>query len=321
MLVELGEHAAVRLPLRHPPPTGDVVRRRCTHLEVLAEHALGLPLGAAARVLTGGRSRGRHGIALQWHLGLEAHDGRAEPDWEGRIEIKLVSLWRRGETVLADKVKVCDAALDPRLKLASVLWVFADRATRVVVGHGFTALAGPLREALSAGWDADPHFEDAPIVLEERRTGDLSAPAYYLQASFLREVGIVPRRAPHGVLPFDASWWRGARAQHGGRDPLWTVVTDRAVADEGHAPCPRCGAGVRFDPARLRELGWSPGLHAPSGSPHCLTFGHAVVDAAELPRPRACSVGEQHAALCMTHAAHEVVRLSDRIPEPDDHEH
>jgi hypothetical protein len=315
----MGDDARVRLPLRHAPPTRDVPRRRCAYLEVLAGDAIGLPLGAAARVLTGGRSRGRHGVALQWHFGLDAHDTRAEPDWEGRIEIKLVSLWQRGEGVTADKVKVCDVGLDPAEKLGNVLWVFADRATRIVVGHCFTVLSGHVRERLVAGWHADPHFESAPIVLEQRRrVGEVSAPAYYLQPSYLRDVGILPAHVPHGVLPFDATWWRTTRSHHAGRDPLWAVVD--AGGHETSA-CPRCGAPLHFNHTRLVADGWSPASHAPSGAPSCLIHGHAVVDATVLPAPRSCSVAEQHDALTGAQETHRLLRLSDRVPEPEDHEH
>ncbi|MCA9688062.1 MAG: hypothetical protein KC636_00520, partial [Myxococcales bacterium] len=68
---------------------------RCAYLEALIEAALGLPLAPAAELVTPARSRGRFGNALQWHLGLEPHDGAATLDWEDRIEIKMVSVWRR----------------------------------------------------------------------------------------------------------------------------------------------------------------------------------------------------------------------------------
>ena len=61
----------MRLPLRHQPPRVDAPRRRCRHLELLAEAARGLPLKPAADALIGARGRGRHGNALQWHLGLD----------------------------------------------------------------------------------------------------------------------------------------------------------------------------------------------------------------------------------------------------------
>ena len=96
-----------------------------------------------------GGGRGRHGNALQWHFGLEAHDSEAVLDWEDRIEIKMVSVWsNRSGDVLCDKLKVCDQGIDPWHKLANVLWVFVDRMSRVVLGHRFTHLAGDLAGSL-----------------------------------------------------------------------------------------------------------------------------------------------------------------------------
>src|SRR6187399_2221717 len=104
----------MRLGLRHPPPEQDAPPARCAHLEALAEAAIGLPLGPAAARVASMRSRGRYGNALQWHFGLAAHDSAARLDWEDRIEIKLVSVWRRGlADVGTDKVKICDARIDP----------------------------------------------------------------------------------------------------------------------------------------------------------------------------------------------------------------
>ena len=135
----------MRLPLRHPPPASDTPLRRCAHLDALADRSLGLGLAPAAALVAGPRARGRFGNALQWHFGLEPHDSSEQLDWEDRVELKLVSLWRRREGPLAcDKLKVCDLTMDPWRKLGNVLWVFVDRMTRVIVGHRFTRLAGAL---------------------------------------------------------------------------------------------------------------------------------------------------------------------------------
>jgi hypothetical protein len=161
----------MRLPLRHRPPLADARVQVCRHLDTLARAAVGLPLGPAAAMLGSAKSRGRHGNALQWHLGLAPHDGDATLDWEDRIEVKLVSVWRRGDRVVCDKLKVCDADLDPWRKLANVLWVFADRTTRIVIGSARTTMAGPMRERLAQVWDRDPHF-DAPDLFVEARDGE-----------------------------------------------------------------------------------------------------------------------------------------------------
>jgi hypothetical protein len=72
----------MRLPLRHPPPVVDTPRRRCAHLEALAEEALGLGLGPAAGLVAPMHARGRFGNALQWHFGLDPHDSSEQLDWE-----------------------------------------------------------------------------------------------------------------------------------------------------------------------------------------------------------------------------------------------
>ena len=113
----------MRLPLRHRPPSRDAPLRSCRHLEHLADALRGVPLAPAAELLDEARGRGRHGNALQWHLGLEVVDTSPAPDWEERIEIKLVSVWQRGDGQLkCDRIKVCDASCDPWRKLANVLF-------------------------------------------------------------------------------------------------------------------------------------------------------------------------------------------------------
>ena len=178
----------MRLPLRHPPPDRDPPLHGCAHLAALAHAAVGLPLGAAAELVAPDRSRGRHGNALQWHLGLPPHDGQARLDWEDRIEIKLVSVWQRAGAVVCDKLKVSDVAVDPWRKLSNVLWVFADRLTRVVVGTRAWSLRGAARERLSSAWSLDPHFDQPALVVEARERADGSAaPSYYLAARWLAE--------------------------------------------------------------------------------------------------------------------------------------
>lgn len=314
----------MRLPVRHAPPEEDAPLRRCLHLEALADASVGVPLGWAARELSSARSRGRHGNALQWHLGLETHDAAAHLDWEDRVELKLVSVWRRGDGRIGlDKLKVCDAGVDPRRKLSNVLFVFADRLTRVVLGYRFFRLAGAARADLSAGWYQDPHFEAAPIYIEARdgapaEPGGLrrSAPAYYLSAKWLSR-WVVPQLEV-GLFPFDARWWSESRGAHQSRTPLLTVVPP-----EGQQPaaCGRCGAPVHFDAGRLGEIGWSPARHGMPVDTPCGLHGHLAIDGARLPRARACSLAEQISALELRPGAAGHFRLADRVGEPEDHEH
>ena len=167
----------MRLPTRHPPPERDAPLRRCAHLEALVGGAIGMPLRPAAEMLDVRRSRGRYGNALQWHLGLESHDSEATLDWEDRIEIKLVSVWRRGGRVVADKLKVCDASQDPSRKLSNLVLVFADRLTRVVVGARHVVLAGDRRRRLVQRWGQDPHFRLAEAKVFTRRRQGRGRPA------------------------------------------------------------------------------------------------------------------------------------------------
>jgi len=314
----------VRLPLRHPPPGDDAPLRRCRHLELLAEAARGVPLGPAAEHLIAARGRGRHGNALQWHFGLEVHDSRPEPDWEGRIEIKLISVWQRADGRLGcDRVKVCDAAMDPWRKLGNVLFVFADRLTRVVLGHRFHRLAGDSRERLARSWVVDPHFDQPTLMLESREgkrgtAKPTMAPAYYLAARWLEQEGLLPSH-PVGIgYRFDSNWWRASRAEHRGRDPLVTLArTDRGEVTD----CPRCRGRLRCDLDRVFELGWAPAIHTMPLGDTCALRGHAVIDPRRLPAPTIASDAEQFAGIEARTPSDKLWRLADRVPEPDDHEH
>ena len=309
----------MRLPLRHPPPVEDAPLERCAHLEALIEAAIGVPLGPAAARVASGRSRGRHGNALQWHLGLAPHDGEATLDWEDRIELKLVSVWRRGSSDAArlgcDKLKVCDVAIDPWRKLSNVVFVLADRLTRCVVGGVGFRLAGAARERLAAAWRADPHFDHPALFVEAREQGDRSAPAYYLAARWLDEEAVLPAALP-GVFPFDAKWWNAARSEHG-RDPLATIVD----APEGAVACPRCGATIRYDAGAVVERGWAPARHAMPLGDRCGIHGHFVVAAARLHPAPIQSPEEFRAAIESRMPRERVWRLADRVPEPEDHGH
>ncbi len=307
----------MRLPLRHPPPSVDTPRRRCAHLEALAEQSLGLGLGPAAALVAPLHARGRYGNALQWHFGLDPHDSSEQLDWEDRIELKLVSVWRRSDGQIAcDKLKVCDITADPWRKLGNVLWVFADRMTRVIVGHRFTTLGGAPRATLAAAWDADPHF-DRPALFVEAREQDLrQAPAYYLSAAWLGEY-VLPRDM-HGVTRFDARWWSEARG-HGKRkrDPQLALWRGEASP----LACPRCGGPLRFEPDKVAAEGWAPATHAMPLGPDCGLRAHAVVDAAQLPVAADALGWDLAAAVEGRVAPAQVERLSDRVLEPDDHEH
>ena len=310
----------MRLPLRHPPPKHDAPRRRCRHLELLADAARGVPLGPAAEHLVAARGRGRHGNALQWHLGLDVHDSSPEPDWEGRIEIKLISVWQRADGRLScDRVKVCEVSADPWAKLGNVLFVFADRMTRVVLGHRLFHLSGRSRERLARAWTLDPHFDSPDLIVESRegRSGTMS-PAYYLSARWLEQEGLLPS-APVGVgYRFDAAWWRTSRAEHDGRDPLVTL----ARVDRGdHTVCPRCHGRLACDLERVFTNGWAPARHTLPTQGACGLRGHVVVDPRRLPVPQAISDAEQFAGVEGRVDPHALWRLADRVAEPDDHEH
>lgn len=310
----------MRLPLRHPPPPVDTPLRRCAHLEALAESALGLGLGPAAALVAATHARGRFGNALQWHFGLDPHDSSEQLDWEDRIELKLVSVWRRRDGGLAcDKLKVSDITADPWRKLGNVLWVFADRMTRVIVGHRFTRLAGAIRGSLAAAWDHDPHFDRPTMFVEAREQDQRQAPAYYLSAAWLGE-HVLPADPPPGVFRFDAKWWSDAR-HHGRRqrDPLLALWRGEP---SGVLPCPRCGGPLHHELERLRAEGWSPAVHAMPLGPDCGLKAHAVIAAAGLPlAPGSLGFDELVLAVESRVAPSQVVRLSDQVLEPDDHQH
>lgn len=304
----------MRVPLRHPPPDRDPPRMRCAYLRHLVEAAQGLPLGPAAAMLSSPRSRGRHGTALQWHLGLAPHDASAEPDWEGRIEIKLVSVWRSAGAIVCDKLKVCDAECDPWKKLANVLFVFADRTTRVVVGHAFFHLAGAARERLAAAWSLDMHF-DRPLMFVESRDGaNGPTPAYYVAANWLSSEGLLLREssavldAPRMRDPLLAS----TRSGEGTPGPSPGLTTIR---------CPRCRAPMHFDARALHDSGSAPAHHGHPLRKPCAAREHLVVDRDRLPRPGFGTPGEAITILESREPDGHLMRLSDRIPEPDDHGH
>lgn len=317
----------MRLPLRHPPPSAAAPRLRCRHLEQLAAASLGLPLGPAATMLEA-RGRGRHGNALQWHFGLELHDARPEPDWEGRIEIKLVSVWRRPDGRLTcDRNKVCEGSLDPWAKLANVLFVFADRLTRVVLGHRFFHLGGERLERLALAWTCDPHFDRPELVLESResrsprRGAPTMAPAYYLSARWFEQEGLLPADPVAIGHRFDAAWWTKVRREHGRRDPLITLIRPSSSAGDDSTPCPRCRGRLRVERERVEREGWAPAIHVMPIAGACGLRGHAVVDPRWIPLPAAASEDEQVAAIEGWLAEPSLWRLADRIPEPDDHGH
>ncbi|RMG98925.1 MAG: hypothetical protein D6705_04550 [Deltaproteobacteria bacterium] len=308
-------NGSVRLPMRHPPPAEAAAPAFCAYLDALAEGLRGLSLHAAARHTAPRRSRGRFGTAVQWHLGLDAHDSGPAADWEGTIEIKLVTVHRtaRGH-VRCDKLKVCDAHLDPYARLSNVLFVFADRWTRVVVGHTWFRRAGAGHAVLAAAYDADPHFDRPDLFVEARGRPGRSAPAYYVSARFVAEhVGLpdVP------AITVDDAELR-AHLRTGRVDPLWTPI----APDEDEAVCPRCGGGVRrLGPAEaLRAKGVAPAVHRMPLEGVCARYPHGVCDRSRLPEPvpGVFGVREQIESLSCTGP---VLRVADRVVEPDDHEH
>jgi hypothetical protein len=315
----------MRLPLRHPPPGVDAPLRRCAYLEALAEASLGLCLAPAAALVATPTARGRIGNALQWHFGLDPHDSSEQLDWEDAVEIKLVSVWQRGGRIGCDKLKVCDLTADPWRKLGNVLWVFADRMTRVIVGHKFWRLAGAGRTSLAAAWHADPHFEQPTLFVESREQDDRTArrraairqaPAYYLSAAWLA-ANLLTTAMP-GVYPFDARWWSTAR-DHGTRrrDPalaLWR--------GESAVRCPRCGGPLHVDLARVKADRWAPATHAMPIGPDCGLRAHAVLDVDGLVlAPSALGRDELEVAIEGRAAPDQVPRLADGVIEPEDHEH
>lgn len=309
----------MRLPLRHPPLNCDAPLRRCRHLEMLADAARGLPLSPAADALLHERGRGRHGNALQWHFGLDVHDTDGAPDWEQRIEIKLVSVWQRADGRLAcDRIKVCEVTNDPWVKLGNVLFVFADRLSRVVLGHRFFCAAGPARVALERAWTLDPHFDRPALMLESRDGPAGMAPAYYLAAWWPIEEGLLPSDPVEVGYGFRSNWWRTIRAEHAGRDPLVTL----ARTDVGElTPCPRCRGRLRTNLAEVFEQGWAPAIHTMPLGPACALRGHVVLDPRRLPEPACASDVELVEGVEGRTDASRLWRLADRVPEPADHEH
>ncbi len=297
----------MRLPLRHPPPRRDALRNRCAYLESLAHAAVGLPLGPAARAMAPSKARGRHGNALQWHFGLDPFDHHATPDWEQRIEIKLVSVWSRATGRLAcDKLKVCDAEVDPWVKLANVLWVIADRLTRVVIGYVFSNLAGAAREALEHSWTVDPHFEAPAMFIESRDGPGGSDPAYYIAARWLNQF-VLGKQAYRGVFPFDESL-RGA-----GQLVLWRGASATR--------CPHCGAPIHITTSRLEHGGAAAARHGmPLGA--CAVASMVVVDSSRLCLPVGHALRPYlEAALEGTTGVRPLRRLVHDVPEPEDHLH
>lgn len=295
----------MRLPLQHVPPAEPPPRRVCEYLLRLARAADGLPLGPAANLIASARSRGRHGNALQWHLGLDGHDARVEPDWEGRIEIKLVTVWRSGGALCCDKLKVCDAHVDPWAKLANVLFVFADRLTRTVVGHRLAHLRDAAWAGLVRAWDVDPHFGAPELFVESRQRDDGMSPAYYVSAAWLL-AHVLPAELD-GV--FDAP----RRVAHAG-DPVLTLAAGVPT------PCPRCGAPVVYDAAVLEQRGCAAAHHGLPLAGGCGAREHVVVDPARL-RPPAVAAAHQHDGLQGLITPDRVVRLAELVVEPEDHGH
>lgn len=294
----------MRLPLQHAPPAVWAPQARCEYLARLARAATGLPLGPAAAVVASSRSRGRHGNALQWHLGLDAHDASLRADWEGRIEIKLVTVWKAGGRIACDKLKVSDASVDPWAKLANVLFVFADRLTRIVVGHRFFALGGAAGDRLARSWNVDAHFDGPDLFIESRDSAEATAPAHYVSARWLLE-HVVPDGLD-GVF-------EGGRTGRG-REAVFTIGGP-------DSRCGRCGAPLRWDADRVRDLGWATAHHGLPLTGACATAEHVVVDGARLARPAAMPQDERDATLQGRIGGSRIARLVERVAEPDDHRH
>ena len=73
---------------------------------------------------------------------------------------------------------------------------------------------------------------------------------------------------------------------------------------------------------RLRAEGWSPAVHAMPLGPDCGLKAHAVISAAGLPlAPGSLGFDELVLAVESRVAPSQVVRLSDQVLEPDDHQH
>lgn len=307
----------MRLPLAHPPPGHLDPELGCDFLLDLADASLGLPLGMASQRLMSGQGRGRHGNALQWHLGLDIRDSRPELDWENRIEIKLVSVWRKADGGWScDKLKVCDHGVDPWHKLSNVLWVLADRMSRVILATRMSPLRGLMRDAMARAWSQDPHFGAPDLFVESRDRGQAMSPAYYLSASIMRQAVVEP--ASRGALASPLTWdpVTAARWRKEGRPPVWVLV------DPGQAlpRCPVCRAPLSIENTRNLERGWLPLVHAPNSSP-CSAWNWVGIDGAHVPPSPVLSREEQAMALRALSHEEPLVRLVDRCPEPVDHGH
>lgn len=307
----------MRLPLAHSPPTQLAEVARCDYLMDLAEASRGLPLGFAAQELMQAQGRGRHGNALQWHLGLDIRDSRAELDWENRIEIKLVSVWRRFDGQWScDKLKVCDHGVDPWHKLSNVLWVLADRMTRVVLTSLLTPLQGAMRHAMDRAWQQDPHFSAPDLFVESRDRGDSMSPAYYLSASILRESVLAP--AAVGAMASPLAWDPAecARWRRQEQPPRWILIDPQAEIPR----CPICGTSLGIPQDSDFERGWLRLVHPTSSNP-CARWNWLGVDGAHIPPSPVFSRSEQAQALLALPNGERPSRLSDRCPEPLDHGH
>jgi hypothetical protein len=184
----------------------------------------------------------------------------------------------------------------------------------VVIGHRFWRLAGVTRERLARSFDMDPHFDRPDLFVEAREHEGRSAPAYYLSARWFENENILPAS---GALPFDARWWGEARAASGGRDPIVSLV------GEPFAPaidCPRCQGSLHLRPDAVAKEGWAPARHSLPLGDACALRWHLVVDRARLPR-EATTRDELEAALAGTQSPERILRLCDRVLEPEDHEH
>ena len=276
-----------------------------------------MPLGPATRYISNHGGRGRHGNALQWHLGLEPHDGEARLDWEDSIEIKMVSMWRKADGAPAcDKLKVCDVRIDPWHKLSNVLWIFVDRVTRVVLGHRFSRMGGATKQRLAASWEADLHFDEVDLFVESRdRKDGGAAPAYYLAASWFRKEGLLPRSVGSR---FDSKLWGQLRREGKGWDPQISLVSSGVPTP---AACPRRGGPLHFDELSLRKRGFASARHAMPLGDTCAMRSHFLVDPAGLPAGHSCSREEQLAGVEDRVDRAELWRLAARVEEPEDHEH
>jgi hypothetical protein len=239
----------------------------------------------------------------------------ADLDWEGRIEIKLVSVWRRGTGVGCDKLKVCDIGIDPWRKLSNVLFVFADRLTRVVVDAAVFHLGPEALARLRPSWGDDPHFGHPALFVEAREQQGRPSPAYYLSSAWLEAERLLPPPGP-GIFEFDARWWNRCRREHG-RDPLLSVADDGA----GALVCGRCGGPISYHLDAVARAGWAPARHGMPLGDVCALTAHAVVAAARLRAGTVQSPDEFVAGIEARLPREAVWRVADRIPEPEDHRH